>query len=305
MIPPMTLPAPRALLPLLVALLVAPWLGAVAGAEERGPVERGETLFRAAGGCGCHTDYERGGKLLAGGRPLQTPFGTFYGSNLTPHRETGLGSWSEADFLRAMRQGLAPGGRHLFPVFPFTSFTGMSNADLTDLWAYLRSVPPVARANTPHDVWPPFGWRWSAGLWKRLFFKPGPYRPKAGKSDQWNRGAYLVNALGHCGECHTPRNLAGALKPGMHLAGSRDGPEGHAAPNLTPHDGTGIGDWSREDIVWYLQTGSDPDGDSAEGLMEEMIEHGFSELSEADLMAIVVYLKSLSPIDNAVVVKEN
>lgn len=271
--------------------------------ERPAPERRGEYLFLAAGSCGCHTDYAGGGEPLAGGRALRTPFGIFHGSNITPDGETGIGAWSEADFTLAMRQGLAPGGRHLFPVFPYTSFTRLSDADLADLWAYLRSVPAVKQANKPHELWPPFGWRWSAGLWKWLFFTPGAWQPQPGRSPQWNRGAYLATALGHCAECHTPRNLAGALKSELHMAGSTDGPEGQAAPNITPHNGTGIGAWSEADITWYLETGSDPDGDAAEGLMEEMIEHGFGKLSEADLSAIAVYLQSLPPVDHAEVKK--
>lgn len=305
----MTLRTARAL-PLLVALCLSWTAGAKppaaadrAGAAPPTAEQRGEYIFWAAGGCGCHTDYKRKGMLLAGGRAVGTPFGTFYGTNITPDRDTGIGAWSKADFVRAMREGLAPGGRHLFPVFPYTSFTRMTGAHLSDLWAYLRSVPAVKRPNTPHDVWPPFGWRWSAGLWKRMFFTPQRFRPDPAKAKPWNRGAYLANALGHCAECHTPRNLSGALKAGMHLAGSLDGPEGQASPNITPHNETGIGTWSVPDIVWYLQTGSDPDGDSAEGLMEGMIEHGFGKLSEAGLTAIAVYLKSLPPIEHAVVVK--
>lgn len=269
-------------------------------AQDAASTRRGEYLLRAAGGCGCHTDYENDGPFLAGGKPIKTPFGTFYGTNITPDPVHGLGKWSEADFVRAMTEGVSPAGEHYFPVFPYTSFTRMSRADLADLWAYLRTVPPVPRPNKPHDVLPPFSWRFAAGLWKRLFFKPGGFEPQSGQSAQWNRGAYLVNAVSHCGECHTPRGLSGAVKQELFLAGSRDGPEGELAPNITWDRPTGIGDWSEDELVWFLQIGEDPDGEQAEGLMAEVIDNGFDKLSEEDLRAIAVYLKSLPPIRNKV-----
>ncbi len=287
---------------LLLLLLWAAAPGSLLEAQTAGatpsPARRGEVVFRAAGGCGCHTDYERDGPRLAGGKPIKTPFGTFYGTNITPDPEHGLGKWNEADFLRAMTEGQAPDGSHYFPVFPYPSFTRMTRGDLSDLWAYLRTVKPVPRANRPHDVPPPFRWRFGAAVWKALFFRPGPFRPEPGHPAQWSRGAYLVTAVGHCGECHTPRRLSGAPKANMFLAGSLDGPEGQLAPNITPHRATGIGDWSDADLIWFLQTGGYPDGEQAEGLMAEVIEHGYGELGEADLRAILVYLKSLPPIRN-------
>ncbi len=280
----------------------APESGVSGGADPS--AVRGEQVFRAAGGCGCHTDYEGGGARLAGGRPIETPFGTLYGTNITPDPATGLGRWSEWEFVRAMTRGLGRDGSHLFPVFPYTSFTRMAGRDLRDLWAYLATVPPVKRPNRPHEMWPPFGWRFTVGFWKTLFFQEGPWRPDPARDAQWNRGAYLVQAVAHCAECHTPRNLAGALDTALYLAGSVDGPEGQLAPNLTPDSGTGLGEWSAVDIVWYLQTGSDADGDQAEGLMSEMIEHGFSEVPEADLRAIAAYLRALPPIENKLEPKE-
>ncbi|MCZ6471971.1 MAG: cytochrome C [SAR324 cluster bacterium] len=287
--------APRGLSLLLPALL---FVTAVAAAQES--AERGAYLLRAAGGCGCHTDYERDGPFLAGGKPVATPFGTYYSANITPDSETGLGAWSEEDFLRAMRQGIGRDGSHLFPVFPYTSFTRMREPDLRDMWAYLNTVEPVKRNNRPHGVWPPFSWRFPLWGWKALYFKQGAFNPDPTKPARWNRGAYLVNAVGHCGECHTPRNFAGALKPAMHLAGSLEGAEGKAVPNITPHEATGIGAWSDTDIVWYLENGLAPDGESAEGLMGELIEHGYSHLRESDLQAIAAYLKSIKPIRNEI-----
>ncbi|HKI98385.1 MAG TPA: cytochrome c [bacterium] len=277
-----------------------------AGAAAGGPgpdaaaIQRGEYILHAAGGCGCHTDYKHDGQPRAGGRGLKTPFGTFYSTNITPDPETGIGRWSEADFVRAMREGVGPDGRQYFPVFPYTSFTRMSDADLHDLWAYLSTRPAVHQRNKPNDVWPPFGWRIGIPVWKWLFFRPQRFVPDPSRSAAWNRGAYLARAVAHCDECHTPRNLMGALKPGHQYAGSVDGPEGQLAPNITPDDATGIGRWSLADLTWFLDTGMKPDGDDAQGLMGEVVEHGYAKISDADRQAIADYVRSRPAIDNKV-----
>ncbi|RMF87744.1 MAG: cytochrome C [Nitrospinota bacterium] len=271
-------------------------------AQEASAVQRGEYLFRASGGCGCHTDPKKGA-FLAGGRPLKTPFGVVYSTNITPDPVTGIGRWSDADFIRAMTEGKGPDGKHYFPVFPYTSFTRMTRQDLLDLKAYLFSVPPIRQENRAPELIPPLGWRPALRGWKWLYFRPGPFQPDPRRSAEWNRGAYLVTALGHCGECHTPRNFLGGPKEELFLAGSVDGPEGQLAPNITPDEATGIGTWSIPDIVWFLQTGFKPDGDDAQGLMAEMIEQGYRHLSEADLTAIAVYLRSLPPIRHKVLAK--
>jgi mono/diheme cytochrome c family protein len=180
----------------------------------------------------------------------------------------------------------------------------MRRQDLLDLKAYLFSLPPVVQANKPHDV--PFPLRWGVMMWgwKWLFFRPGPFQPEASRSAEWNRGAYLVTALAHCGECHTPRHILGGPKRSMAYAGAADGPEGELAPNITPDADTGIGSWSIEDIVWFLQTGFKPDGDDTQGLMSEMIETGYQHLRESDLRAIAVYLQALEPISNRILKKE-
>jgi mono/diheme cytochrome c family protein len=258
--------------------------------------ERGRRVFDAAGGCGCHTDTEHGGARLAGGRAIRTPYGTFYGTNITPDRETGIGTWTEDDFVRAMTLGVAPDGTSYFPVFPYLSFTRMDRKDLADLWAYLSAQPPVHRANRAHEVSPPFGWRFLLPVWKWLYFRPGTFRPDPARGARWNRGAYLVQGAGHCGECHTPRDPLGGPRRDMALAGSTSGPEGELAPNITPDPTTGIGDWQRPDVVWLLQTGLKPDGDSVQGLMAEAIEHGYKDLPAEDLEVIAVYLEALPPI---------
>ena len=254
-------------------------------------IARGKAVLEASGGCTCHTDVANDGPLLAGGRPMQTPFGVFYSTNITPDRETGIGAWSDADFVRAMREGRAPDGSAYFPTFPYTSFTGMTDADVLDLKAYLFSLAPVHRENQPHDAWPPFGWRISAWAWQWMFFEPRRFEPDPVKSASWNRGAYLVNAVAHCGECHTPRNLAGALDRSQWLLGSEEGPEGELAPNITNDPEHGIGDWTRPDLIWFLQTALLPDGDDVQGPMREVIEEGYTHMPESDLHAIGDYLE--------------
>ena len=282
------------------------WLAALpARAQDGSAVQRGEYIFRTTGGCSCHTDGENGGAFMAGGRPIKTPFGLVYGTNITPDPKTGIGSWSDEDFIRAMTEGIAPDGSHYFPVFPYTSFTGMSREDLLDLKAFLFSIPAVEKENVPPDLIPPLGWRPGVGIWKALFFNFGPFQAAEDQSPQWNRGAYLATALAHCGECHTPRNFMGGLKADMPYAGSAEGPEGQLAPNITPDEKTGIGEWSAVDIIWYLQTGLKPDGDDTQGLMSELIENGYRYLSAEDLQAIAAYLRSLEPLGNEVTANGN
>jgi mono/diheme cytochrome c family protein len=285
-------------------LLMFTWGAALpAAGQEPSAVQRGEYLFRAAGGCSCHTDEKNKGAFMAGGRPIKTPYGTIYSTNITPDPKTGIGSWSEADFLKAMTQGVGPDGQHYFPVFPYTSFTRMTAQDVRDMQAYLFSLPPVEQANKPHDLRPPFGWRLGLVAWKWLYFRPGPWQPDPTQTPQWNRGAYLATALGHCVECHTPRHRLGSLKTDMAYAGTVEGPDGELAPNITPHEATGIGEWSIPDLVWFLQTGLKPDGDDTQGLMSEVITNGFKHLTEADLQAIATYLQALKPIQNKVTKK--
>jgi hypothetical protein len=181
---------------------------------EADAVKRGEYIIRAAGGCTCHTEAEDG-RFLAGGRAIETPFGTFYGTNITPDEESGIGAWGEPDFMRAMREGVSPRGAHYFPVFPYASFTRIRHQDLLDLRAYLLTVTPVRKENRAHDVHPRFKWRPLLWGWKLLFFTPGEFQEDSVRSAEWNRGAYLAQALGHCKECHTPRNLLGGPKENM------------------------------------------------------------------------------------------
>jgi mono/diheme cytochrome c family protein len=256
---------------------------------------QGAYLTNAAGCEDCHTDREHGGQPYAGGRALATPFGTFYSPNITPDPETGIGRWSDKDFLRALRDGVRPDGANFFPVFPYPSFTKITDADVQAIKAYLFSLPAVRRANRTHDVPFPFSWRVLQNIWKLLFFSPGPFRPPPDRSEAYNRGAYLVTALAHCGECHTPRNWFGATEPDRFLAGNPHGPDGKPVPNITPDPQTGIGDWTEEDIVTLLKTGQTPEFDFVGGAMGEVVRNT-SRLDDADRRAIAVYLKSVPAI---------
>lgn len=251
----------------------------------------------AAGGCvSCHTDYKRKSPRFAGGGAIKTPFGVFYAPNITSDRQHGIGGWSADDFKRAMREGIAPDGSHFFPAFPYTAYTAITDRDLNDLWVYLSGVAPVARPNRPHQLGFPFGWRFPVSFWKIMNFRLGAFKPKTDKSPAWNRGAYLVTALVHCGECHTPRNALGGLRRASWMAGAKNGPEGESVPNITPHPKDGIGRWTDDDIETYLADGMDPDGDFAESLMADVIDRSTGKLNPSDIKAIIVYLRSLKPL---------
>jgi mono/diheme cytochrome c family protein len=282
----------RRLIGAVLALMPLASVTPVAAGEDA--VERGEYLMRAGGCFSCHT--APGGERLAGGRALATPFGTFYSPNITPDPETGIGRWTDAQFLRALRDGVRPDGANYFPVFPYPSFTGISDSDALAIKAYLFSVPAVHQSNRPHDVGFPFSWRFLQTAWKWLFFTPGPFHPEPERSVAYNRGAYLVTALAHCGECHTPRNMLGAVRSSMRLAGTPDGPDGQLVPNITPDPATGIGKWEKEDVVELLRTGTTPEQGKVKGAMRETIQDGLKYLSDADLDAIADYLFAQPPI---------
>lgn len=261
------------------------------------PVERGAYVLAAAGCASCHTAAGPEAAPLAGGRALETPFGTFYAPNITPDPEHGIGRWTEADFRRALREGRAPAGFAYFPSFPYTAYTGMTDGDIADLWAYLRTVPPSPQADREHDLDPPFGWRWLLPVWRALNFSEGPVEAPLGqRPEAWYRGAYLVEVLGHCGQCHTPRDRLGGLQEDRHLAGAAAGPDGRRVPNITPDRAAGIGRWSQEDLIGFLEIGMTPDGDFAAGAMQDVITNTTSKLTDADRRAMAIYLRSLPPI---------
>jgi len=261
-------------------------------AAAAGDPKHGEYVVRVGGCLGCHTEDKKDAVPFAGGRALKTPFGTFFGPNITPDPKTGIGRWTEADFIRAMRHGERPDGADYFPAFPYPSFTQVSDGDLRDLWAYLRTLAPSDRASQAHDLKFPFGWRLLVTPWKWLFFTPGPFVENKQRTPVVNRGAYLVGALGHCGECHTPRNFIGGPKRDRFLAGGK-GPDGKRVPNLTP---TQLKDWNDAELKEFLLTGATPDGDAANVTMDEVIRNTTSRLTPEDLAALIAYLRSLAPL---------
>jgi mono/diheme cytochrome c family protein len=261
-----------------------------AGAE--GDPKRGEYLVKAGGCIGCHTEEKKGAALFAGGRALKTPFGTFYGPNITPHPQAGIGRWTEADFIRAMRHGRRPDGAQYFPAFPYPSFTGITDSDLRNLWSYMRTLPASSQASREHDLGIFFRWRFPITVWKWFFFTPGPFVKAPGASEIINRGAYLVQALGHCGECHTPRNFLGGPRRNRFLAGGK-GPDDKATPNLTP---TRLKPWSDGELKEFFLTGATPDGDAVSGAMDEVVRNTTSQLTPQDIAAMIAYLRSLPPL---------
>jgi mono/diheme cytochrome c family protein len=255
-------------------------------------VARGAYLIKAGGCLGCHTAEAKDATPFAGGRALKTPFGTFYGPNITPHPQAGIGQWTEADFTRALRHGERPDGSNYFPAFPYPSFTKISDPDIRDLWAYLRTLPQSSQPNRQHELHFPFGFRFSVTIWKWLFFTPVAFSPDPQATVSVNRGSYLAQALGHCGECHTSRNFLGGPKHDRALAGGK-GPEGKNVANLTP---TGLKKWSDKDLQEFLLSGLSPDGDVTAEAMGEVVTNTTSKLTPSDLGALISYLRSLPPL---------
>lgn len=282
---------------LLAIGLLAPGFSFAAKSDN---IERGRYLFDAAGCLGCHTDKKNKGTPLAGGRELKTPFGVFYSPNITPDRDNGIGDWSDADFIRALRHGKNPDGVNYFPVFPYASYTLMSDGDMLDIKAYLFSLPPAANPNRPHQMSFFFSSRFMVNGWNVVNFKEGPMKPVPEKGMAWNRGAYLVEALGHCRECHTPRDRLGGFRNHQHLAGTKDGPGGEAMPNITPDKQTGIGKWPDADLKALFSIGMLPDGDFVGGGMAEFVTNTASKWTKDDVQSVIVYLRSLKPVSNEI-----
>lgn len=277
-------------------LLVTLLLCSAAFAASGDQVERGKYLIHAGGCITCHTEDAEGAVPLSGGRVLDSPYGIFYSPNITPDKATGIGNWSDAEFVRAFHDGRNPDGEAYYPAFPYTAYTGMTRADILDIKAYLFSLAPVAKHNREHEL--PFymSSRLAAKAWQASYFTAARFAPDPQKSASWNRGAYLVRHLGHCGECHTPRGRLGVLIHDRELAGNPDGPDDGSVPNITPDKKDGIGRWSLRDIEYFLDIGMEPDGDFSGGAMAPVIEDNTSQLTNADRLAIATYLQALPPL---------
>jgi mono/diheme cytochrome c family protein len=254
----------------------------------------GKEMFYAGGCTSCHaTPGQDDRTRLGGGLALKSPFGTFYAPNISPHPTDGIGSWTEAQFITAMTKGTSPNGQHYYPAFPYASYQHMAYGDLRDLFAHIKTLPPVAGKSRPHDLPFPFNIRRTVGGWKLLFFHGGTFQPDASKSAEWNRGAYLINGPGHCAECHSPRNILGGIKSGMRLTGGPN-PEGEGwVPNITQYH---LKDWSVSDIAYLLESGQTPDGDSVGSNMAPVIRNT-SQLTDEDRKAMATYIKSLPPVE--------
>jgi mono/diheme cytochrome c family protein len=266
-------------------------------------VGNGRTMVNIGGCASCHAVPNKNPEKvertrLGGGLALPSPFGTFYVPNISPDPTDGIGRWNEANFVTALWKGTSPRGRHLFPAFPYTSYQHMELNDVRDLFAYLKTLPPVPGRARPHELAFPFSVRRLIGGWKLLFLRGGPFEPDPSQSPQWNRGAYLVNGPGHCAECHSPRNLLGAIVDSGRFAGG-PAPDGKGwVPNITP---AGLQHWSKDDVAWsakdiasFLDDGMNPAGDYAGAAMAEVIRNT-SLLSAADRAAIAAYVISLPP----------
>ncbi|MET0502553.1 MAG: cytochrome c [Candidatus Binatia bacterium] len=262
-------------------------------------VKKGQYIFAVAGGCACHSDPK--GTPDAGGRAFPIPFGTVYSTNITPDKETGLGNWTDQQIYDAMIRGIRPDGSRILPVMPYEAYSGMAQEDLKALLAYLRTLKPVKKPTPQLKTWAPFARSLGTPLYLKAFGRfstQPPLAPKRGVE----RGRYLVDHVSLCSDCHTPRNRIGVPNRALYLAGAsaKTGFLGEDVPNITPDKETGIGDWKREDIAELLLSGTKPDLDNVQGLMAEVIEHGYKSMSKEDALAIADYLKSLPAIKNKI-----
>ena len=269
-------------------------------------VANGKYMFIAGGCAECHAvpkgacdDLDiKDETVLAGGRCLETDFGTFHVPNISPDKETGIGKWTTLDFINAMKRGIAPGGVHLYPAFPYTSYQRMTYEDLIDLKAYLDTLPAVTHRVAPHALKFPYNIRRGIGLFQRRYVDGKSFTPDPHASDAVNRGAYLVLGPGHCAECHSPRDVFGGPSRRKAFAGARSPDGDDTVPNITPSD-DGIGDWTQEDIAYLLETGNTPDFDTVGDAMVP-VQENMARLTPEDRDAIAAFLKSLPPHPNAV-----
>jgi len=271
----------------LLALAGSTLLAFSAQAEEAELIRNGEYLARAADCVACHSSP--GGKPFAGGVEFKLPFGSLFTPNITPDRETGIGAWSDEEFVRALQEGVGKDGKHYYPAFPYTSYTKMPEEDILAIKAYLFSLEPVHQPPRENTLSFPFNQRWGMFFWNLLFLDNQRFETVSQRTPEWNRGAYLVEGPGHCGECHTPRNLFQALDTDRSLAGNLI--QGWNAYNISSDPQHGIGAWPNESLVRYLRQGAAPGWGVAGGPMAEVVEHSLRHLREDDLQAIAIYLK--------------
>ncbi|HEY6644822.1 cytochrome c [Povalibacter sp.] len=276
---------------LLLAILAMPQAAADSGES---PAERGRYIAIAGNCISCHTS--EGGEPFAGGLAFETPFGKIYSTNITPDPDTGIGNWTQDQFARAVREGVRADGAHLYPAFPYTAYTKLTDEDVAALYDYFKTLKPVNAAARPNEMGFPYNQRWALGAWKMMFFDAGRFAPDASKSQEWNRGAYLVESLGHCSACHAPRNMLGAEKSAMTggeiMAVVATGEtRTWSAPNLTDVS-NGLQSWSLDDVASYLKKGRNPLAET-HGPMNEVILNSTRHLTDADVRAMATYLKSL------------
>lgn len=271
----------------------------VAASLGNGDAARGEEVFWAGGCASCHAGEGADGEArlqLGGGERLVTEFGTFVAPNISPHPRDGIGGWTVQDLANAMLKGVSPGGSHYYPAFPYTSYARMTPNDISDLYAFLTTLPPVEGKAPANELGFPFNIRRGVGLWKALYLDPAPAVALQSPGETVRRGQYLAEGPGHCGECHTPRNTLGGPEKARWLSGGPS-PEGRGdIPNITSGEG-GIGDWSEDDIVNYLETGFTPDYDSAGGKMASVVKN-MANLTAGDREAIAAYLKAVPPVSS-------
>lgn len=290
---------------LVTVLVVVAWLAWPArtyvqlpsglSSSAEGMIERGAYMVRVAGCVACHTDTQRGGQPFAGGRALETAFGTFHAPNITPDVTTGIGRWSDEDFVRAVMHGEGRDGQHLYPVFPYTSYSRMHVEDVVAIKAYLFTLPPVRASVPENNVGFPYSWRGLMRGWKLLYLDASPLPETVeGRSAEWVRGRQIVEGPGHCGECHTPRGVLGGVDASRALQGQAEGPEGWRVPALSGPRAAGFAQWTMEEVETYLDTGEKPDFDTAQGPMKEVIGESTRFLRPEDRQAMALFLKSLN-----------
>src|SRR3984957_15004381 len=268
--------------------------GAPADLTATDPLAHGRYLVQAADCEACHT--AEGGKPFAGGRPFQTDFGTIYSPNITPDGKTGIGSWTDAEFLTAVHEGRDKDGQHLYPAFPYAAYTYLTDQDALAIKAYIFSVPAVSKVAPPNTLHFPFNQRALMAIWGLLYDPDKRFEPVADRSPNWNRGAYLVESLGHCGDCHTPRTLLQALNNREKFAGGSA--EGWRAYNLSSDTASGIGSWTKEEVQQYLSTGHSMNRGSAFGPMAQAVHLSFQNLTASDLGAIAEYVRTVPPVSS-------